>query len=283
MPKLLLMVFPAILKLRHLPLLITTVFLLACSATPPTTWTPEPDSPPEPSTISRPILGSIDMDREALVALFDALDGENWRKKINWLSDRPIGEWYGVTTDAKGRVIELEFGEWTRQYALGDNAVYYDDHTGESYVTNELRGKLPPEIGQLFELRRLMLDGESLFGEIPPELGNLLSLEYLNLKNNGLAGTIPVELGSLRNLAELNLAANRLTGEIPAEMGNLARLKYLRLSHNALRGEVPRELIGLEALVVLELHRTRLVGCVPEELRVRLNTRYSNIGSLRFC
>jgi hypothetical protein len=27
----------------------------------------------------------------------------------NWLSDAPIGEWNGVTTDGSGRVIELSF------------------------------------------------------------------------------------------------------------------------------------------------------------------------------
>jgi hypothetical protein len=27
----------------------------------------------------------------------------------NWLSDAPIGEWNGVTTDGSGRVIKLSF------------------------------------------------------------------------------------------------------------------------------------------------------------------------------
>ena len=227
--------------------------------------------------------GSLGMDRAALAALFDALDGENWRKKANWLSEKPIGEWYGVTTNTEGRVVELEFGEWTRRYTLGDNAVYYDEHTGESYVTNGLRGRLPPEIGHLLALQRLVLDGENLIGEIPPELGSLLSLENIDLRNNRLAGTIPPELGNLRNLTNLALSANLLSGEIPAELGNLSRLRYLRLNHNYLSGEVPQEFANLGALAVLELHKTRLVGCIPGELQLRLNARYSNIGNLRYC
>ena len=43
-------------------------------------------------------------DRDALVALYNATDGPNWTNNTNWLSDRPIGEWYGVTTDAYGRI-----------------------------------------------------------------------------------------------------------------------------------------------------------------------------------
>ena len=48
--------------------------------------------------------GSVDGDRAALVALYNATDGENWWDKINWLSDKPLGEWYGVITNAQGRV-----------------------------------------------------------------------------------------------------------------------------------------------------------------------------------
>ena len=35
-------------------------------------------------------------DREALVAFYNATDGENW------LSDAPLGEWWGVTTIRRG-------------------------------------------------------------------------------------------------------------------------------------------------------------------------------------
>ena len=42
--------------------------------------------------------GSVtEREREALVALYHATDGPNWADRTNWLSDRPVGEWYGVT------------------------------------------------------------------------------------------------------------------------------------------------------------------------------------------
>ena len=37
--------------------------------------------------------GSAETDREALVALYNATDGENWDGSDNWLSDAPLGEW----------------------------------------------------------------------------------------------------------------------------------------------------------------------------------------------
>ena len=46
-------------------------------------------------------------DREVLVQLYNALDGENWRNNTNWLTERPIREWHGVTNDASGRVTGI--------------------------------------------------------------------------------------------------------------------------------------------------------------------------------
>ena len=41
-------------------------------------------------------------DRDALVALYNATNGPTWANNTNWLSDEPLGEWYGVTTDGGG-------------------------------------------------------------------------------------------------------------------------------------------------------------------------------------
>ena len=48
----------------------------------------------EPTTATAPpaASGSVETDREALVALYNATDGENWNKSANWLSDAPLGE-----------------------------------------------------------------------------------------------------------------------------------------------------------------------------------------------
>ena len=47
------------------------------------------------------------IERDALVALYNATDGANWTITRNWLSDEPLDDWYGVTTDAAGRVTSL--------------------------------------------------------------------------------------------------------------------------------------------------------------------------------
>ena len=66
-----------------------------------------------PETFSRivDLFGPTCVGMEALIALYHATDGPNWKNNDNWLSDKFIGEWYGVVTDEQGRVIKLALGE----------------------------------------------------------------------------------------------------------------------------------------------------------------------------
>ena len=42
-------------------------------------------------------------ERDALAALYRATDGPNWSNSRNWLSEAPLGEWHGITTDGSGQ------------------------------------------------------------------------------------------------------------------------------------------------------------------------------------
>jgi len=179
--------------------------------------------------------------RDGLVALYRVTDGPNWRNKENWLTDKPIGSWYGVDTDAQGRVTEL---------ILHDNG---------------LRGPIPQELGYLPHLERLELHGNALAGPIPSVLAVLTRLEHLDLNSNGLTGSIPTELGRLSNLSYLRLSSNNLEGPIPPELGSLANLDTLHLSHNGLTGTIPPELGNLTQLRLLHITDTRLTGAIPSE------------------
>ena len=186
--------------------------------------------------------GDAATDRAALVAFYNATGGANWHNNRNWLSNAPMGEWHGVTTDADGRVTELVL----------------------SY--NQLTGEIPAELGNLAKLTGLALDSNQLTGEIPAELGDLTNLQVLNLPFNRLTGAIPAELGSLTNLEGLYLYSNQLTGEIPAELGGLTNLSWLDLRDNQLTGEIPAELGNLANLTHLYFHGNQLTGEIPAEL-----------------
>ncbi len=193
-------------------------------------------------------------DRDVLVALYEATDGPNWDYNWNWLTDAPLDEWYGVGTDASGRV----------------NALFLD--------YNGLTGEIPPELGKLANLDSLYLEDNGLTGEIPPELGKLANLRHLYLEDDGLMGEIPPELGKLANLESLALSGNYLTGEIPPELGKLANLELLGLFETALTGEIPPELGKLASLEGLILGGNDLTGEIPPELGKLANLEYLILG-----
>ena len=229
-------------------------------------------------------------DRLALVALYNATDGPNWVDNTNWLTDAPLGEWYGVSTNAEGRVVRIILsehglrGELPAELAnlteLTNLSLWRNDLTGPippelgnltelsslGLVFNGLTGPIPPELGNLTELSTLHLGFNGLTGAIPPELGNLVNLETLTLWANDLAGPIPPELGDLSSLVSLELKWNQLTGEIPPELGNLTELSSLSLGFNGLTGPIPSELGNLAALEHLYLERNDLTGPIPSEL-----------------
>ena len=122
-------------------------------AAPTATDAPEPATATAPSAAS----GSDETDREALVALYNATNGKSWWNSANWLSDAPIGEWYGVTTDDDGRVIALGLG------------------------SNELSGEIPPELGSLSNLTYLILNGNDLSGCVPSSWEDRLNFDFSDL------------------------------------------------------------------------------------------------------
>ena len=185
-----------------------------CTPGPAATATPYPTLSP----------GAM-MDREALVALYNATGGGNWHRKQNWLTDRPLSTWEGVETDfeigtgSEGRVVFLFLRD------------------------NNLSGEIPSELGSLANMEALDLFRNNLSGEIPPALSNLVNLSYLDLSRNQLSGDIPPELGNLSSLGLLYLHENNLSGDIPPELGNLSNLKDLRIDGSwAFSGCIPASL-----------------------------------------
>ena len=52
--------------------------------------------------------GAVATERAALEALYEATGGADWVDGTNWRTDAPLGRWYGVSTDDRGRVVALD-------------------------------------------------------------------------------------------------------------------------------------------------------------------------------
>ena len=194
-----------------------------------------------PASANATVTVVINPDRRPLTALYDATHGEDWAGNGGWLTGEPISQWKGVTTNDDGRVIGLHL------------------------PFNNLSGHLPPEIGDLTELRRLHLGYNSLSGPIPPEFGNLTALTQAYLYSNALTG-IPAELGRLSQLTELWLFDNDLKGPLPPEVGDMAGLTRLILTKNTkLSGPLPGTLTELGEVIELLMGKTGLCAPVNDE------------------
>ena len=116
----------------------------------------------------KPKLDSRHGDSLALIALYHALDGKQWIQSKNWLSNKPIDEWHGV----------FVYRQRVKNLVLNNN---------------QLKGSVPPEIGNFRALQRLSLNANQIQG-ISPQIGQLSNLEALSLYGNQLKD-IPTSLG----------------------------------------------------------------------------------------
>jgi len=81
-------------------------------------------------------------------------------------------------------------------------------------------------------MRYLYIGGTNSSGPLPPEIGNLTDLRILQISNNGLTGTLPPQVANWTKLEYLDISKNELTGTIPAAWNNLTGLTNLFSHYN---------------------------------------------------
>ena len=197
--------------------------------------------------------GVSNTERDALLALYDSTNGDNWTNTTAgnqpWDINIPVCDCYGVTV-ADGRVTQLILSN------------------------NNLSGFISPEVDKLVNLKILRMDNHSnLSGIIPAELGALTNLEILSINRCNLEGNIPPELGALTSLTYLGLGANDLSGSIPEELGDLSKLIIIRLGSNNLSGTIPSTFGQLISLTDLSINDNQLSGSIPPELVGMVNIK----------
>lgn len=195
-----------------------------------------------------PVAGNADIpasERQALIEFYNSTNGPSWTTRAGWLG--PPGtecSWYGITCDSGQTTVQ------TLSMDLGQN----------------VSGTLPPSLGNLTNLRGLVVNYCNLSGSIPRELGRLTRLTALMFYNNRLTGSIPSELGNLTNLVTFNVAVNGLSGQIPSSLGNLRGLGEFQIQENQLSGPIPPSLVNLTG--------------VGFRFDIRYNALYSTSGAL---
>ncbi|MDY8138495.1 hypothetical protein [Aquimarina sp. 2201CG5-10] len=186
--------------------------------------------------------GVSDIEKQALIDLYNSTDGANWTNNTNWLTDTPVCDWFGVTV-VDGKVKELKLSR------------------------NNLTGEIPSNIGnQLINIRIFYARENNISGLIPESFGNASLLEGLDLHNNNLEGSIPISVLELNSLYDLALSNNNLSGNINSRVGTQPNLRMLLLNNNQLNGEIPITLGQALKLGQLDLSHNNFTGSILEEL-----------------
>ncbi|WP_404784437.1 COR domain-containing protein [Altericista sp. CCNU0014] len=138
--------------------------------------------------------------------------------------------------------------------------------SGQTGLRLEAIQELPPEIGQLINLKSLEI-GYNKLTALPESIGQLTNLTSLHLRNNQLT-MLPESIGQLINLTSLDLRNNQLT-TLPEPIGQLTNLTSLEISYNKLTA-LPESIGQLTNLTSLDLRNNQLT-MLPESIGQLIN------------
>ncbi|MBB6523443.1 leucine-rich repeat domain-containing protein [Pseudoteredinibacter isoporae] len=203
-------------------------------------------------------------DCEALVSLYNALDGDSWSPN-NWSSD-PVSRWSGVVVDENKRVVSLKLHNIGASGSLPASLGDLPELKVLVLAQGSITGTLPDEMANLQKLEYLWLFGNQLTGDLPGFLGTFTELRHLYLQGNQFTGSIPSYVFELPNLEQLHLSRNNFSAGLPASVGQNKNLDSLGLSGVDISGPFPTSLLALTKLKLLDMTGTGLTGPIPEEI-----------------
>ena len=206
-------------------------------------------------------------DSLSLIVLYEELNVENWRNP--WNLKQPITGWSGLTFDevnGEQRVVGITFNDW------------------------QMQGELPNEIGNLRELKRIKMSGNSLTGRVPNGLVNLRKLETLDISfSENVSWFLPENMSDLKSLKEfkvgglnihltsfnrlykvetleaISITSSTIQGKLPDGISSLTKLKNLNLGGTRITS-LPSDITTLSELVVLNIGRCSKLTSLPENI-----------------
>lgn len=195
-------------------------------------------------------------ERDALIRLYELTGGPSWMRSENWCSDKPVGEWEGITTVQPGNVVYILLSQNGLEGRFPDDIWGFEKLTVLYMPGNDVVFRIPEDpdslTSSLWEIsigNYVNMPGTNrLEGGLPHSLSKLTALKRLSADDMGITGTIPDEIWSLPQLQELSLSANHIEGPLTSAIGNAKKLELLYLSNNHLEGEIPNEFCNMESL-----------------------------------
>ncbi len=205
-----------------------------------------------------------------VVNFYHATNGEKWINNNNWLSKKPLDEWFGLTVSGSF-LIEINLPRNHLEGNIPDDLCKISSLKKINLSDNYLSGALPDSIGYLEGLETVDLSHNDLTGSFDKLFTASTELKYLDLSHNQFEGTIPRNIKKSNKLEFLNLSKNRLNGKIPLDLFRLYNLNKLDLHNNNFSGSIPRQIGSLIQLKYLDLSRNDFSGAIPKEIGKLIN------------
>mmetsp|Transcript_9410 Transcript_9410/g.13752 ORF Transcript_9410/g.13752 Transcript_9410/m.13752 type:complete len:815 (+) Transcript_9410:194-2638(+) len=196
------------------------------------------------------------VQRYLLACFYFALNGDNWAQctRLDQVCSGDKEPWLrGKEDECNWFGIECEDSKVT--------SIFFRRSVGEN-----LEGYLPPELGELSDLERIILQRNVLKGGIPTYLGKLKKLKKIIFRGNQFVGSIPEELmAGAKMLGVIDFAENQLTGTLSSKLSSLP-IVSLNLEENNFKGVIPAALGKLTDMTKLDLSENQLTGMIPEDI-----------------
>ncbi|KAL0305607.1 UNVERIFIED_CONTAM: putative receptor-like protein kinase [Sesamum radiatum] len=190
----------------------------------------------------------------------------------NWSSDTPVCSWTGITCSSRhlrvaainvpnmdlSGIIPPQLGNLSFLVSLDlSGNKFHGGLPQELAKLKRLRINDPAEIGDLHNLKRLVLGENNLSGPIPASIFNISTLEAAAFTSNSLSGNLPANMcRHMPNLKSFSVAFNQLHGHIPSTIDECLKLQTLAFEYNQFTGPVPKQIGNLSMLEILYLGTT---------------------------
>ena len=172
--------------------------------------------------------------RKALIEFYKSMDGDRWTRNDNWLSDKPIWEWYGINGCLNNKGYTCP---WVKE--LWFNC---------APINNPMSVKFPESISRMGPLFSLAIPVSNIEGEFPAFLGNIYSLNIVQLAGNNFSGKFPDGLEKLPDLSTFVFEGNQVEGPLPESfiLSCMNKSSYpgnnFNIARNNFTGKVPQSI-----------------------------------------
>ncbi len=227
------------------------------------------------------------LEREALIAIYNALDGDNWINNENWCSDKPVSEWFGLHTHDDGTIRGFQLQDNLLSGEMPDD-LFKLKNLKLLNISNNNISTIPTGISSLTKLTLLHLP---FLANIPiDELYNLSEITELGLcvSDENLPST-GIDLSRWENLYRATISANQddciplpndfsglsnlrylilngFSGELSPTIGQCTGLVSLVIQNGTVTGEIPSTIGNLKKLSQLILNNNQFSGSIPGEI-----------------